>query len=322
MTEPGSLEQPMATTVALGGAKEGTCFRAVWKQHWLLYVMLVPSAVCLILFHLFPLWGISIAFVVYRPTRGVAGSEWVALANFQRFFRMRNSWPLFRNTLVIAIGKIAMGQMASIGFALALNEVPKWLFKRTVQTATTLPHFLSWVIIGGIMVQLLSTSGSLNNLVGMVGLKPIRFLGSTKLFPWTVILSETWKEFGFGAIIYLAALANVNPELYEAAAVDGAGRFARLRRITIPGISSTVILMSCLSLGSILNAGFEQVLVLLNPVVYSTGDILDTYVYRAGLLEQNYSVATAAGLIKSVIGFFLILVSYWLADKYANYRVF
>lgn len=319
MTQTNIAEQSIPRPASKGVA---STFRAVWRQHWLLYVMLLPSLIFLALFHFYPLWGISIAFVDYSPTRGIAGSDWVGLGNLQRFFLMRQSREIFRNTVLIAIGKILLGQLASIAFALALNEVRPKMFKRAVQTSTTLPHFLSWVIIGGIMVQLLATSGSLNKAIGILGLKPIRFLGSASIFPWTLIVSETWKEFGFGAIIYLAALANINPELYEAASVDGAGRFARLWHVTLPGMSSIIILMSCLSLGGILNAGFEQVLVLLNPVVYSTGDILDTYVYRAGLLEQNYSLATAAGLIKSVLGFVLIVTSYWLADRFANYRVF
>ena len=323
MTEQTGRHQPIPSPLPLARAQSKSLnFRAVWRQHWLLYVMLVPSAACLALFHLYPLWGLSIAFVRYSPYRGVTGSPWLGLANFQKFFTMRQSWPLFRNTLTIAIGKIVIGQIASIAFALVLNEVRLQLAKRLIQTATTLPHFLSWVIIGGIMVQLLSTSGTVNKLLIDLGLNRVRFLGSERLFPWTLVLSQTWKEFGFGAIIYLAALANINPELYEAAAVDGAGRFGCLRHVTIPGISSTIVLMSCLSLGGILNAGFEQVLVLLNPVVYATGDILDTYVYRAGLLEQNYSIATAAGLVKSIIGFLLVLTSYWLAERFANYRVF
>lgn len=297
-------------------------FRAIWMQHWLLYAMLVPSLVFLALFHFYPLWGISIAFTDYSPTKGIAGSPWVGLDNFVRFFVKSDAGSIIRNTLVIAIGKIVSVQAASIIFALLLNEVFIRPVKRVVQTLSTLPHFLSWVIVGGIMLRLLATSGPVNHLIMSVGLKPIRFLGDTSLFPWTLVLSETWKEFGFGAIIYLAALANINPELYEAAAVDGAGRMGRLWFITLPGISSIVILMSCLSLGNVLNAGFEQVLVLLNPVVYATGDILDTFVYRSGLQEQQYSLATAVGLLKSVFGFALILLSYWLADRLADYRVF
>jgi putative aldouronate transport system permease protein len=158
--------------------------------------------------------------------------------------------------------------------------------------------------------------------VAALGGAPIRFLGSAQLFPWTLILSETWKEFGWDAVIYLAALTAIHPELYEAAAVDGAGRWARVRHVSIPGITPIVVLLSCLSLGGVLNAGFEQVLVLLNPIVYSTGDILDTYIYRVGLLGGELSLGAAVGLFKSAIGFGLILLSYWLAGKLANYRVF
>jgi putative aldouronate transport system permease protein len=201
-------------------------------------------------------------------------------------------------------------------------EVGVRLFRRAVQTITTFPHFLSWVIIGGIMTQMLSSTGAVNGLLAAARLRPVEFLGSTTVFPWTLILSETWKEFGFGAVIYLAALTAINPQLYEAAAVDGAGRGARLWHVTLPGITPTIVLLSCLSLGSVLNAGFEQVQVLLNPLVYSTGDIIDTFVYRHGLLEGAYSIGTAVGLVKAVVGFGLILLSYWLADRFANYRIF
>lgn len=284
--------------------------------------MLIPAAVFLALFHFYPLWGIGLAFVEYNPFKGLRGSPFVGLDNFKQVFTMRESWPIFRNTVVIAVGKIISGQLAALIFALLLHQVSTRYFKRVVQTMTTLPHFLSWVIVGGIMVQILSTTGGINAILQSMGLDPIRFLGNVKIFPWTLILSETWKEFGFGSVIYLAALTQINPDLYEAAAVDGAGRGARLRYITLPGISGTIVLMSCLSLGSVLNAGFEQVLVLMNPIVYATGDIIDTYVYRVGLLGSNFSLATAVGLIKSFLGFALILLSYWLADRLANYRVF
>ncbi|MCS7222696.1 MAG: ABC transporter permease subunit [Anaerolineae bacterium] len=288
--------------------------------------MLLPALALLALFHFYPIWGVLIAFKDYSPLKGLAGSPWVGLDNFRRFFDSPNALLIIRNTLFIAVGKIVFGQLVAVLFSLMLNEVRIYLFKRAVQTATTLPHFLSWVIIGGIMVQILSTSGPVNRLLGMVGIPPIRFLGNPSIFPWTLIFSEVWKEFGFGAVIYLAALTAINPELYEAAAVDGAGRFARLIHITLPGIRPTIILMACLSLGGILNAGFEQVLVLYNPVVYKTGDIIDTFVFRVGLVGQgglpDYSLGTAVGLFKSGIGFFLIMLSYWLADRFANYRIF
>ena len=264
------------------------------KQHWLLYVMLIPSFILLLMFSYYPFLGIGIAFENFKPSRGLTGSEWVGLQNFVTIFTMRDAWPLFRNTLVIALGKILIGTLMSLAFALMLHEILVRPFKRVVQTMTTLPHFLSWVIIGGIMVQVLGTAGPLNNVITSVfGGRAVKFLGDPSIFPWTIILSDTWKEFGFGAVIYLAALTSINPELYEAAAVDGAGRMARLRFITLPGIISVVVLLACLNLGNILNAGFDQILVLYNPLVYSTGDILDTWVYRIGLVQSDFSVSTA-----------------------------
>ncbi|MCS7055313.1 MAG: ABC transporter permease subunit [Thermoflexales bacterium] len=301
-------------------------FRVILKQHWMLYAMLLPALILLALFHFYPIWGVLIAFKDYSPVKGILDSPWVGLDNFRRFFESQNAWPIIRNTLFIAIGKIFFVQLAALVFALMLNEVRIRIFKRAIQTATTLPHFLSWVIIGGIMVQILSTTGVVNRVIGLLGIAPIRFLGRPDIFPWTLIFSEVWKEFGFAAVIYLAALTAINPELYEAAAVDGAGRFGRLFHITLPGIRPTIVLMACLSLGSVLNAGFEQVLVLYNPVVYRTGDIIDTFVFRVGLVGQggmpDYGLGAAVGLLKSGIGFFLILLSYWLADRFANYRIF
>ena len=293
------------------------------RQHWLLYVMLLPALTLLLLFSFYPLLGIVIAFLDYKPTRGFTGSEFVGLRNFVEIFTMRDAWPLFRNTIVIAVGKMVFGTLVSLVFALMVHEVTQRVFKRVVQTMTTLPHFLSWVIIGGVMVQVLASAGPINNiLISIFGGKAIKFLGDPSVFPWTIIFSETWKEFGFGAVIYLAALTGINPELYEAAAVDGAGRWARLRSITLPGISSIIVLLLCLNLGNVLNAGFEQILVLANSVVYSTGDIIDTWVYRRGLVQSEYSLSTALGMVKSTVGFVLILLSYYLADKFANYRIF
>jgi putative aldouronate transport system permease protein len=288
----------------------------------MLYLMLVPALICLALFVYYPLWGIALAFVDYNPFAGLAGSPFVGLAHFRTIFGGRDFWLILRNTIWMATGKIVAGQFAAIVFALVISEVRFRLYRRVAQTLTTLPHFLSWVIIGGVMVQVLSTTGVVNQVIRALSARPIQFLGDAAVFPWTMILLDTWKGFGFGAVIYLAALTRINPELHEAAAVDGAGRWARLVHVTLPGITPTIVLMSCLSLGGILNAGFEQVLVLYNPMVYVTGDILDTYVYRAGILQANFSISTAVGLFKSVVGFLLILLSYWLADRFANYRVF
>ena len=294
----------------------------ILTQNWEMYLMLVPSIIFLMLFRFLPIWGISIAFIDFNPFKGILGSEWVGLGNFERFFTSRRAFQLLYNTVFIAIGKIVIGQIAAILFALLINEVRSRPFRRVTQTLTTLPHFMSWVIVGGIMVGVLSTTGIVNQAITSLGLPPIKFLGRANIFPWTLIGLDTWKGFGWGAIIYLAALTNIDPALYEAAAVDGANRWQRIRHITIPGISSTIVLMSCLSLGNVLNAGFEQILVLMNPMVERTGDIIDTYVYRVGLMSSEWSLGAAVGLFKSVIGFGLILLSYWLADKLANYRIF
>ena len=291
-------------------------------QHWEMYLMLIPAAVFLILFQFLPIWGISIAFIDYNPYKGILASPFVGLGNFARFFNSRRAGSIIYNTLFIATGKIIVGQIAAIIFALLVNEVRSRVFRRVTQTLTTLPYFLSWVIIGGVMVGILATTGIVNQAIIALGLPAVKFLGSAKTFPWTLIGLDTWKGFGWGAIIYLAALTNINPEFYEAAAVDGANRWQRIWHVTLPGISTTIVLLSCLSLGSILNAGFEQILVLYNPMVESTGDIIDTYVYRVGLLSTEWSLGAAVGLLKSVVGLGLILLSYKLADKLANYRIF
>ena len=305
-----------------GYAGQKQSFRVVWRRHWMIYVMMLAAAVPLVVFYLYPLWGLGVAFVRFSPFKGLARSPFVGLDNFRRFLTGRDAVNVVRNTLVIASGKIVVGQFVALAFALALNEVRSSLFKRTVQTATTFPHFLSWVLVGGIMMEVLGGTGLINRAIESAGLPPVKFFLSPPLFPWTLVALETWKGFGWGAVIYLAALTGINPELYEAAAVDGAGRWGRMWYVSIPGISSTIALLGCLSLGGILSAGFEQVLVFLNPVVYSTGDILDTYIYRVGLLTGEFGVATAAGVFKSVIGFGLVWFSYWLADRYAGYRVF
>ncbi len=302
--------------------KNKTSWRMVWQQHKALYIMLIPAAILLVLLNFYPMWGVGIAFVKYNLVKGLSGSEFIGLQNFQMVFGRPETWSIIRNTVVIAVGKIILGQLAAVIFALMIHEVRFPPYKRLVQTLTTLPYFLSWIIVGAVMVVVLGSNGPVNNIVEGLGLRPIRFLADRNIFPLTIILSDVWKGFGFGAVIYLAALTQINPELYEAAAVDGAGRGARMRNITIPGITPTIVLMAALSLGSVLNAGFDQILVLYNSVVYSTGDIIDTWVYRVGLLGTSYEIATVVGLFKGAVGFTLILISYWLAGKYANYRIF
>jgi putative aldouronate transport system permease protein len=293
-----------------------------FRSTWMLYAMLIPAVVITILFMYIPSYGVVIAFQDFIPSRGFTGSPWVGLKWFQFVFQMRDFKNIFWNTLIIAVMKMVFLQLVPLAFALFLNELRSGFLKRVVQTFTYLPHFFSWVIVGGIFVELLSTTGVINQALGLLGITPIFFLGNNTWFQPTMVITEVWKEFGWGSILYLAAISGINPELYEAAYLDGAGRFRRMWSITLPCIGTTVVLLLVLNLAGILNAGFEQILNFYNPAVYATGDILDTFVYRMGLQRAQYSLATAVGMFKSVIGLILITSSRYLAYKLANYRVF
>ena len=286
------------------------------------YLMLLPGYVWLIMFSIVPMFGALIAFQDYQPVRGVFGSEWIGLENFEYMFSLNDSKIIFFNTIFIALMKMVAHLIVPVIFALMLNELRAAIFKRWVQTLVYLPHFLSWVILSGIIMDVFSFTGPVNNLLSIFHIDPILFMGKPELFPYLVVGSDVWKEFGFNTIIYLAALTGINPSLYEAAALDGANRWHRLRHITIPGIAPTALLLLILSLGNVLNAGFDQIFNLYNPLVYSTGDIIDTWVYREGLLKLQYGLATAVGLLKSVVGFILITLSYYLANRFTNYRIF
>ena len=275
--------------------------------------MLLPPAVAVFVFSYLPLYGVIIAFKNYNPSLGFIGSENVGL----KWFRMAMSLPDFplivRNTVLISLGKILFTQLFAILFSLLLNEMRCLPFKRTIQTITYFPHFLSWVIIGGVFIDMLSNRGIINQM--------IRALGNRWFQPVMVTL-QVCQEFGYGAIIYLAAITGINPELYEAATIDGAGRLRQTQHVTLPGIRVTIVMMAVLSLGSILNAGFDQIFVMYNPVVYETGDILDTFIYRQGLIDSQYSLATAMGLFKSVIGATLMIGTNAVASRTWNYRIF
>ncbi|MFC5648636.1 ABC transporter permease [Paenibacillus solisilvae] len=286
--------------------------------------MLLPAVFFTFVFSYVPIAGLVIAFQDYKPWLGFIKSEWVGLAHFQFMFDYRDSKQVIWNTFLIALLKIVFTTFASIFFAVLLNEMRKAVFKRTVQTLVYLPHFLSWVILGGILIDLLSVDGGLINRVlsSWFGIEPIFFLGNGNWFRFTVILSDIWKEFGFGTIIFLASLAGINPALYEAAEVDGANRWKQTLHITFPSIIPIIVVVITLSLGNILNAGFDQIFNLYNPMVYEKGDIIDTFVYRMGIVNGDFSFSTAIGMFKSVVGMLLIILSYRLAYKFANYRVF
>ncbi|UUZ94890.1 ABC transporter permease subunit [Paenibacillus sp. P25] len=291
-----------------------------YHKHY--HLMLFPGIVLLIIFHVIPMFGIVIAFQDFRIGRGILGSEWIGLENFKYLFEIRDSGTIFFNTVFISLCKIVAHLIVPLVFAVLLNEVRLLGLKRWVQTIVYLPHFLSWVILAGVMIDLFSLNGMINQTLKAAGLEPIMFLASNRWFPAIIIGSDIWKEFGFAAIVYLAALAGINPALYEAAEIDGAGRIQQILYITSPSLMTTTVLLATLSIGNILNAGFDQIFNLYNPVVYESGDIIDTYVYRVGLVQAQYGFATAVGPLKSVIGLILIVLSYRIAYKYAGYRIF
>jgi putative aldouronate transport system permease protein len=291
-------------------------------KQWPLFVMMAFPALLLLIYSYGPMFGLIMVFQRFEPARGFFRSAWIGLDNFRRVFAMPDMWQITFNSFFIAVMKIVLGSIAAILTAILLNELTGTLFKRTVQTIIYAPYFLSWVILGGVFRELLSRDGLVNMGLGFFGAEPVNFLGTAMIFPWVLISTELWQMTGFNAIIYLAAIMGIDPTLYEAAAIDGAGRVKQITRIMIPGIMSYIILMAVLNMGYILNAGFEQILMLYSPSVYSTGDVIDTWVYRAGMVNAQYSLAATVGLLRSLVGFILITFSYWLAKKKWNYSIF
>ncbi|QTH43595.1 sugar ABC transporter permease [Cohnella sp. LGH] len=293
------------------------------KRELPLHLMLVPGVLILLIYCYYPMVGFVIAFQKFIPINGLFGSDWIGLGNFRYVLQMPDIWQVLGNTVFIASMKILLGLAVPILVAVLLNELKHVLIKRGVQTLIYLPHFLSWVILGGVLVDILSPSeGIINQLLNAVGLDSIFFLGSNKWFPAVLIFSDVWKEFGFSTIVFLAAITGINPSLYEAAIVDGANYTRQAWHITLPGMVPVIVLMATLSLGNVLNAGFDQVFNLYSPSVYQSGDILDTLIYRIGLLDAQFGVATAIGLFKSFVSFVLITISYFLAYRLVNYRIF
>lgn len=286
------------------------------------HMMLLPGMIMLLVFSIIPMFGIIIAFQQFVPAKGIFGSKFNGLDNFKLIFSYPDVKQVFFNTIYISVWKIVLGLIVPIIFALLLNEVRFSGLKRSIQTICYLPNFLSWVILAVMFGNIFSYTGMINEVIAALGGERIIFLASNKWFRPILIATDVWKGFGYGAIVYLAAITNIDPSLYESADIDGAGRFGKIWYITLPSIKSTVILMGTLSLGSVLSAGFEQIFTMYNPMVYTTSDIIDTYVYRMGLEKTRYSLGTAVGLLKSAVSFILIIASYKLADRFANYRIF
>ena len=296
-------------------------FCSTLRKQWQYHILLIPAVVLVFIFSYIPLYGLIIAFQKYNPAMGF-NSPWVGMENFEYLFRQPGFVRTIWNTFFIAVMKLIGGIIVPVTFALLLNEVRSTRIKRTYQTIVYMPNFLSWVIMAGVMIDILATDGAVNAVLGIVGLGPVNFLGDNSIFPWTMIISDIWKTFGFGTVVYLAALTGIDPGLYEAAIVDGAKRWKQTVYITPPMLMPTVVLMTILALGNVLNAGFDQIYNLYSPMVYKSGDIIDTYVYRLGIQQAQYSVGTAVGMFKSLVSGVLICTSYYLADRVAGYRVF
>jgi putative aldouronate transport system permease protein len=292
------------------------------RKHYDLYILMIPGVIFLIFFRYAPMYGLITAFQDYNIFQGVLKSPFVGLKHFRNLFGSPKFYEVLRNTIVISVGKIAIGFPLSVLIALMINEIRMVLVKRFFQTILYLPHFLSWVIVSGLAVTALSPStGIINNAITFFGGKPVMFLMDKLWFPWVLILSETWKEAGYSAIVFIAALSGINPELYEAASIDGAGKISQIIHITLPGIVSVILLMFILKIGGILGVNTEQVLLLYNPTVYATGDVLGTYVYRTGVTLSDYSYATAIGFFESLVGLFLVLSGNAISKKVSGRSV-
>jgi len=294
----------------------------IWKNRFMYSMMLLPL-LYYIIFEYIPIYGISIAFQDYIPGSPFIGNKWIGFKNFELIFSSRPFMEALRNTLLISFYKIIFGFPFPIIIALLLNEIRAVKFKKVVQTAIYFPHFISWVIVGAIILSMFSVNdGLFNMIIKSTGMQSVNIMGNPKYFRALLVLSSMWKEAGMNSIIYLAAIAGVDVQVYEAAIIDGASRWQQMKYVTLPGIASTVVIIFILQLGSILSAGLEQTLVLLNPMVAGVGENIDTYVYKVGLKQGDYSFSTAVGLFKSAVGYVLIMGTNRLSKKVRGESIF
>ncbi|MEC0175116.1 ABC transporter permease subunit [Paenibacillus favisporus] len=277
------------------------------KQYRVLLLMMVPAVIYYIIFNYAPMYGVLLAFKDFKITQGILGSPWVGFKHFEMIFEDPYFYTVLRNTLMISVYKLLFGFPVPILFALMLSEITSTKFKRVVQTVSYLPHFISWVVLGGIFFTIFSLDGPVNMIVHLLGGEKALFLADERYFRTILVVTSIFQGFGWGSIIYFAALSNIDPQLHEAAVMDGAGRFQRMFYISIPMLAPVIAIMLILSMSGILDAGFDQIFNMYNVKVYNVADIIDTYVYRKGLVEMDYSYATAVGLFKSVIALLLIV---------------
>ena len=312
-------------STAVVGKKPDGKFIALMKQivkHRALMLMLLVGLVYYAIFHYAPLAGVQIAFRDFKIRDGIWGSEWVGLKYFKKMFAGPSFMTVFKNTLILSVYKFVTGFPAPIIFALLLNELRNKWFKKIVQTISYLPHFLSWVILAGVFMQILSPStGAVNLIIQFFGGKPIYFLGNSQYFRGTMVVLSIWKGIGWGSIIYLATLSGISPELYEAAVIDGAGRFKQAIHITLPSLLPVISIMFIMNIGSVINDDFDQIYNLYNENVYDVADVISTYVYRQGLIKMEYSYSAAVGLFKNVISFGLIIITNMVTSRISEYGI-
>lgn len=304
-------------------AKAGsTSWKRDFRMNWKVYLLVLPVILYFIVFNYLPMGGLIMAFQKFTPTKGFFGSEFVGLENFIQFFTAPNFFQILRNTFVISLLGLVIGFPLSIVFALLLNEINLSFFKKTVQTISYMPYFISTVVICGLVIDFVSSNGVITNLLVQFGFERENLLLNPDYF-WAInLLSDIWQGLGYGSIVFIAAISGVSQELYEAAAIDGAGRFKRALNVTIPGIMPTIITMLILRTGLIMTVGFDKILLLYNPSIYETADVISTNVQRMGLVKMQYGYSAAVGLFNSVVGTTLLLVSNAISRKYTESSVF
>ncbi|MCI8602272.1 MAG: sugar ABC transporter permease [Oscillospiraceae bacterium] len=293
-----------------------------FRQNWPLLVMVAPALAFYIIFHYIPMGGLMMAFENYKPKLGLLGSKLVGFANFRDFFNSVYCWRVIRNTLILSFLQICIDFPFTVIFALLLNEINSKRYKRTVQTIAYMPYFISLVVVAGIIIDFCSSEGALTAIIGAVTGNYDNLLSNPGNWRPIYIISDLWKSVGFNSIIYVAALSGIDKTLYEAAEIDGANRFQRILHVTIPGITDTIMIMLILRIGQMLSVGYEKTVLLYNPQVYETADILSSFIYRKGLQEANYGYSTAVSLFNSVINFTLLLVSNAISKKYTESSLF
>jgi len=292
------------------------------RKDWQLHLLLVLPLLILFLYNYIPMGGVVMAFQNYKPAKGILGSKWVGMMNYNLLFSMPGFLYAMRNSLVIAVAKLVLNIIVPVTFALMLNEMRSRRTKKLIQTIVYMPHFISWVLLSSIIIRLLSSNGMVNTLLEAMGFEKQLFLADKNKFQPIIIFTDVWKEFGYGTIIYLATMTGIDHGLYEAAAIDGAGYWKRMLHVTLPALYPTIVLMMTLALGRVLDAGFDQIFNLYSPAVYETADIIDTFVYRMAFKNMQYSMSTAAGLMKNAISCLLIVISYRMAYKLTGYYIF